>query len=58
MTLFFPLNPTPRMQYGDFQWDGNNWNTIPGRCSWVKLTQAEYDALDTPDDGILYVIVG
>jgi hypothetical protein len=58
MTIFFPPNPTTRQQYGDFQWDGNNWITVPGRCSWLKMTQAEYDALDLPDPGILYVIVG
>jgi hypothetical protein len=33
--------------------DGTSLNS-----SWVQLTQAEYDALSSPDPTILYVIVG
>lgn len=30
---------------------------LPGKLKVVKLTQAEYDALTSPDENILYVIV-
>jgi len=58
MPLSFPLNPTLGMSYSDYVWNGVSWETSPGRCSWIQLTQAQYDALAVKDPGTLYVIVG